>query len=102
MNKMFMEWDNGLVLPEDIYVRGYDIDMSTYNGNPIKESTIKHAIQYLKQTEEEIDTTAATCYSAFEHVVGGVKFPCRAVGVARRVLEMHSWDVNEAIKYLEN
>lgn len=76
--------------------------MSTYNGNPIEPKTIKHAIQYLKQTEEELDTTAATCYSAFHHVISNVKYPCRAVGVARKVLEMHNWDVNEAIKYLEN
>lgn len=73
-----------------------------YNGSLVEHKTIKHAIQYLKQTKEEFDTTAATCYSAFEHVVSGVKFPCRAAGVARKVLEMHNWGVDKSIEYLEN
>lgn len=73
-----------------------------YNGSLVENKTIKHAIQYLKQTEEELDTTAATCYSAFQYTISGVNIPCRAAGVARKVLEMHNWDVNEAIKYLEN
>ena len=77
MNKVFMEWDNGPV-------------------------AIKHVIKCLKDTKEEFDTTAATCYSAFHHITSDVKSPCRAVGVARKVLEMHNWDVNEAIKYLED
>ena len=62
----------------------------------------EHAILYLIDTQKEMDTTAATCYSAFKHVTGKVTVPCRAIGVARDALYLEGWNVQNAIQYLKD
>ena len=72
-----------------------------YKGNKVERRTLKHAIRYLEHTKIEYDRTAATAYSSFYYVVGKVRRPCRAVGVAKEALKDNQWNVNIALKYLK-